>query len=321
MSPNRFAQVDDERVALVARHVAGRVATQTFERATWDDRLFWNADADAWQRSQYFAVGNAINFRFWRLDEGRVVPAAGLIEGERFRGSMYMWRCLRRCIDTGEVPVLDATFLANLSESDFDAIFSDDTGVRPLGVARAERVANLRDLGAKLLERWEGLFYNLVAASDGSIVTFATLSSDLRAFDDPLFKLTMVNAIVHSGSGVYAFRDEPLPAIDYHLLRHALRQRLVVPEPSLAEKLRTGELLDPEEAFALRGVALQAFVRIADLSGQSGEVIDNNYWLNRLKCTDEPVCLNPLRARECPFLEVCARVTEYQLPLEFTRYY
>lgn len=321
MSPSNVATLDGERVGLVARHIASRAATQTFERAAWDNPLFWNVESDIPLRSQYFAVGNAINFRFWQLDGERVVPAGGLIGGEHFRGAMYMWRCLRRCFDSRELPLLDAAFLANISDDDFDVIFADDSGAQPLSIAREERLANLRDLGVKLRDGWDGLFYNLVAASEGSVVAFAQLSSQIRAFDDPLFKLTMVNAIVHSGSGVYSFHDEPLPAMDYHLLRHALRQGLVVPTPALAGKLRARELLQPEEASELRRVALQAFVRIAEVSRQSGEVIDNNYWLNRMNCTDEPVCLDPDRAHVCPFLEVCERMTDYQLPLELTRYY
>lgn len=320
-SPSAFVKLDDDRVGLVAAEFEARAASQPFERAAWDDPLFWNVEADGRERSQFFAVGNAINFRFWRLEDGRVVPSAGTIDGEPFRGAMYMWRCLRRCVDQRELPLLEADFLANLSESEFDAIFTDDGGAQPLAVAREERLANLRDLGAKLLDRWDGLFYNLAVASRGSIVTFARFSGGLRAFDDPLYKLTMVNAIVHSGSGVYSFQDEPLPAIDYHLLRHALRQGLIVPEPSLADKLRAGAVLAAEEAFEIRRVALQAFVRLAEVSGQSGEVIDNNYWLNRVNCTDEPVCLDPTRAPMCPFLEVCEQLTAFRLPLELTRYY
>jgi hypothetical protein len=321
-SPSPFARQDEAKVALVAAQIATRAASQRFERATWDNPLFWNAEADDRARSQFFAIGNAINFRFWRLDSGRVVPSAGVIDGEPFRGAMYMWRCLRRFLDQRDSPLLDAAFLADLSGQDFDAIFTDDTGEQPLSIARDDRIANLRDLGAKLLDGWDGLFYNLVASSDGSIVRFAEVSSGLRAFDDPLFKLTMVNAILHSGSGVYNFRDEPLPAIDYHLLRHALRQGLVVvTRPSLIEKLRAQELLEPEESLEIRRVALQAFVCLASLSGQSGELIDNNYWLNRLNCSDDPVCLDPRTATRCPFLEVCEQVTDYQLPLELTRYY
>jgi hypothetical protein len=94
-SPGRVAHVQEEQVTRLARHLADVAASQQFTRATWDNELFWNVEADALQRSQYFAVGNAVNFRFWRLDGRRVVPAGGTITGQSFRGAMYMWRCLR----------------------------------------------------------------------------------------------------------------------------------------------------------------------------------------------------------------------------------
>jgi hypothetical protein len=320
-SPSPRVRICTERIALVAQHLREAAAFKTLPRATWDDRLFWNADADALNRSQYFAVGNSINFRFWSLDErGRVVPVVGTVDGVQFRGALYMWRCLKRSLDR-QVPLLEADFLASVADGDFDAIFSDDTGANPLQVAQDERLANLRDLGSILLESWNGQFYNVLSASDCSIVEFARLSTDFRAFDDPLFKLTMVNAIVHSGSGVYSFSDEALPAIDYHLLRHALRQGLIEPGPKLGIKLREGDLISADEAFDLRRLALHAFVSIAEQSGLSGERLDNLYWLNRVNCAESPVCVDPATAARCPFLAACARTTSYRLPLELTRYY
>ena len=279
--------------------------SRPFQRAAWDDALFWNVGAGRAERSQFFAIGNAINFRFWNLVGGEAVPATGTIEGQAFRGAMYMWRCLRRTLDRQQMPLLDADFLADLSDGEFDAMFSDDTGANPLEVAREDRIENLRDLGTKLRAEWDGRFCNVAEASDNSIVAFARLSAGFRAFDDPIFKLTMVNAILHSGSGVYEFRDEPLPAIDYHLLRQALRQGMVVPEHRVAEKLRAGELLDSTEASELRRVALVAFVALAAETGLSGEVIDNIYWLNRANSD---------------FLPGSTQF-EYGLPLELTRYY
>jgi hypothetical protein len=299
------ASVADERVTLVAQQLLQETEAHPFERAAWDDALFWNVEDDPAHRSQFFAIGNAINFRFWRLEGNDAVPAVGTIEGQSFRGAMYMWRCLRRTLDRQELPLLDANFLAVLSDGDFDAIFSDDAGVNPLDVAREERIKNLHDLGRKLGNLWSGLFYTVARASEGSIVAFARLSAGFRAFDDPLFKLTMVNAIVHSGSGVYEFRDEPLPAIDYHLLRQALRQGMVVPDGRVAERLRAGKLLHRSEASELRRVALVAFVSLAAKTGLSGEVIDNIYWLNRANSD---------------FLSGCTQ-QEFGLPLELTRYY
>jgi hypothetical protein len=320
-SPSQLAHINPERVAIVAQHLRQIVAADANTPAAWDDALFWNVEASVAERSQYFAIGNAINFRYWRLGEQGLVPAAGLIGGEAFRGAMYMWRSLRRCIDQQQLPLLDAGFLSNITGDEFDVIFSDDSRTNPLDIAREERLANLRNLGTTLADSWGGLFYNVACASRGSIVEFARLSSTFRAFDDPLFKLTMVNAIVHSGSGVYLFRDEPLPAIDYHLLRHALRQGMVEPETFLEAKLREGRLLSEIEAYELRRVTLAVFLRLAEQTGLSGELLDNKYWLNRGNCSDNPVCLEPDTAELCPFLDACLRATAYRLPLELTRYY
>jgi hypothetical protein len=131
----------------------------------------------------------------------------------------------------------------------------------------------------------------------------------------------MVNAIMHSGSDVYTFDDHPIPAIDYHLLRHALRQGMLRPCTQVARKLAEGRLLDAVEAQELRRLALVAFVHLSEQTGITGEVLDNKYWLNRRNCTDVPVCLNEELAARCPFEEACARATHYALPLEHTRYY
>jgi Queuosine salvage protein len=315
-SPSPLVSIDRNRVSQIAEHLREREDFRDFSPAAWDDDLFWNVSDPPVLRSQFFAVGNAINFRFWTLHGGRVRPAAGVISGERFRGALYMWRCLRRALDHGGRSILDADWLAGLSRSEFDELFSDDTGQNPLAVAADERIENLRDLGRRLVTTWDGWFFNVVEATDGSLVEFASLCRLFRAFDDPLYKLTMVNAIVHSGSGTYEFRDEPLPAIDYHLLKQAIRQGMITPDRFLSAKLEEGALLDLSESIALRRAALLAFVDLASESGLSGEVLDNKYWLNRNVCADPvPAC------QECPFVLPCARQTTVQMPLELTRYY
>ena len=79
--------------------------------------------------------------------------------------------------------------------------------------------------------------------------------------------------------------------------------------------------LAADEAHDLRRVALVAYVDLATEAGLSGELLDNRYWLNRVNCADTPVCLDPERASACPFLTACERVTEFPIPIDFTRYY
>lgn len=321
-SPSNLVDIDAGALRKIATHVRNRDDFRKYERYKWDDPKFWYPEGTPSERSQYFAVGNAINFRYWRLEGGNVLPAGGVIDGQRLTGAMYMWRCLRRCLDSRRLPLFQASLLAELTEEQFDEVFADDTGVNPLAIAKEDRLANLRDLGKKLECDWGGSFHNLTEAANGSFVELVRLSSRFRAFDDPLFKLTMVNTILHLGSGVMELDADPLPGIDYHLLKQLLRQGVIVPHPSVAEKLKRNLLLSEQEGYEVRRAALNAFVEISAQTGLSGEILDNKWWWNRLKCqTIDPVCLNPQAAYECPFLDPCAQHTQLGMPLEETRYY
>jgi len=321
-SPSPLVGIDTDALREIADHVRRREDFRNYERYKWDDPRFWYPEGTPAERSQYFAVGNAINFRFWRLEGGKLLSAGGILDGQPLTGAMYMWRCLRRCLDSRRLPIFEASFLAQLTEEQFDEVFADDTGLHPLAVAKEDRLANLRDLGEQLERDWEGQFYNLVKAASGSLVELVRLSSLFRAFDDPLFKLTMVNTILHLGSGILELDADPLPGIDYHLLKQLLRQGVIVPHRSIAEKLERSRLLSEQEGYELRRAALNAFVEISARTGLSGEILDNKWWWNRLKCgTINPVCLNPQTAHECPFLDTCLQRTELGMPLEETRYY
>jgi len=162
----------------------------------------------------------------------------------------------------------------------------------------------------------------VVVAAGGSLVRFCELSREFRAFDDPLCKLTMLNVILHTGSGLTQFDRDPLPAIDYHLVKQMLRHGVVVPVAPLREKLVRRRYLTHGEASELRRPTLMAFLRIADATHVPGHILDNKWWGNRNKClTEGPVCTAPSTASECPFLAVCGRLTDLGMPLERTRYY
>jgi hypothetical protein len=302
LSPTAAAAIDREAVLRLTHLIASAPAFADAVPAAWDDPTFWNVDDPVERRSQYLAVGNAINFRFWTLREGEIIGLAGTLDGSTFVGSTYMWRSLRRAVDR-DPRVLDADFLAELTDDQFHGIFAEDNGENPLAVAREERILNLRDLGKRLVDDWSGHFLNAAVASDHSIVEFTRISRSFRAFDDPLQKLTMVNAIMHAGSGIYSFEDEPLPGIDYQIVKQLVRQGAVIPSARVAARLESNQLLDKDEAIGLRRASLAALVRLSDATGLSGAVLDNRYWLNRTNCADDaPVCVDPATADLCPLL-------------------
>lgn len=322
LTPSSVAHVDGEALSRLSHHVLQSPGLAYRRPFTWDDPAYWIVDAAPRERSQYFAVGTALNFRFWRVSSGRVVPAGGTLEGQQFSGAMYMWRCLRLATERGRLPVLDADFLAGITIADFNAIFADDSGRNPLAIAGHERLANLRDLGSSLTATWSGYFWNVVQASAGALTSFCRRSQQFRAFDDPLFKLTMLNVILHTGSGLTSFDADPLPAIDYHLVKQLLRQGVLIPNRTVRNKLFERRRLTSLEAAELRRVALMAFLELSYLTGVPGQILDNLWWGNRRVCLDDsPACTNPATASNCPFLDGCRQLTGFGMPLERTRYY
>jgi hypothetical protein len=313
--PDGAPVVNDGQVTAVGRSIQLYLHEHSPTPAKWNDPHYWNVGDSDDVRRQFLAVGNAINFRFWDQVDGVVVPSVGMVDGELLRGSMYMWRRLRRAVERGELS-LDAHDIAVLEERAFGQAFADDEGGLPLRPGLEERVANLRDLGAGLRDHWQGQFGNVIRAADGSLERFAELSACFRSFDDPVRKLTMVNAIMLAGSGLAEFDQAPLPGVDYHLIKQALRQGLVTPAPGVAEKLVAREFLDPEESHTLRAAILTALIEVAGRSDVSTAVLDNIYWANRRICGDEQWLCDA-----CPFNEACAKRIEFGLPLELTRYY
>jgi hypothetical protein len=310
-------EIDYNAVRRIAREIRSiaRQQGQPLEEESWSDPRFWNVTDSRRDRCQYLALGNAINFRFWSLRDQSAVPSVGVIVGESLRGAMYMWRRLRLALQREEL-TLAADDLAGIDEAAFRTAFKDDVGFLPLSEGLSDRVENIRNLGGRLGEIWGGSFANVVDAADGSLDQFTVLSAAFRAFDDPVQKLTMLNAIMLQGSGLTTFDRDPLPAVDYHLVKQAARQGLVRLPVSLEEKLREGRLLSRDESDILRMGVRDTLVAAAALSGVSTAVLDNIYWLNRRVCADvSPDC------DSCPLRAGCAKKVELGLPLEVTRYY
>jgi hypothetical protein len=309
-------RISTDAAGALSRALLESVGVEGGTPYAWDDPKFWPIEADASVRSQLLTVGNALNFRFWRMStEGTIEPLGGRLEGEHFTGSMYMWRRLRLSYDA-KMPVVDAEYLATMDAAIFYAVFADDDGVNPLAEAIGERIANLQDLGKKLLSDWGGQFGNLLHEVGSALPKFTRLSSQFRAFDDPLGKLTLVNALMHRGSGLVSFEDSLLPAIDYQILKQLLRQRVLTCDERLDAKLRAGVYLDENEALQLRSAALEALLLVGLTTGLSGDLIDNQIWGNRTTCADsQPKCAT------CKFSAFCAKDVDVKRPLQLTRHY
>jgi Potential Queuosine, Q, salvage protein family len=88
-----------------------------------------------------------------------------------------------------------------------------------------ERAAILREVGATLLERWDGRFANLVAASPDVESYLETLVRDFPRFDDaPFYKLAQLSAwILHIERAAHWPDLEKLTAFADYIVPAALR--------------------------------------------------------------------------------------------------
>lgn len=316
LAPHPRVSIHPDAVVDLARILVSAAESEGREPYAWDDPKFWPVEDDAATRSQLLAVGNAMNFRFWRRSsDGIITPMSGALQGEVLTGSMYLWRKLRLALNEG-VPLSDAQYLGSMDPDTFEALFSDDKGFNPLGEGVEDRVANLRDLGQQLTCHWGGEFSNVVAASHQSLPAYMQFSRRFRAFDDSVGKLALVNALMLRGSGLASFHQPLLPAIDYQLLKQLLRQGVIVPEVALSNKLRRLQYLNDNEALQLRSAALEALLLCCEASGLPGDVVDNRLWRNRTICIDvEPACVS------CIFNTFCVKDASFQRPLHLTRHY
>src|SRR5215831_11269493 len=95
LSPSSFVSVDQTKLEALSRHLRRRIGSAEYRSEQWNDPALYAVDRSEVERSQFFAIGNAINFRYWDKVGGQVVRAKGVKRGREFAGAMYMWRCLQ----------------------------------------------------------------------------------------------------------------------------------------------------------------------------------------------------------------------------------
>ncbi len=298
------------------------IKLKSSQPTTWENDNYWpNKKMGRETVSQFFTIGNSINFKYWEKNGKSIRYCHGKKGGNNERGALYMWRSLKLCLDNNSYDILDAKELAKIELADFKKIFEDDDGNDVLPDLN-ERLANWKDLGQKLEQYWNGKTISIIEKSSNSIIQFVKFLREFRAFDDPLCKMIMVNALMHQERGIVKFNELMMPGIDYQIVKQLLRQGIIIPEEKTVNKLCNYQILTNEEALQLRKASLFALMKIVDDTGIGGHIVDNLIWLNRNNCEDgKPVCKIPGKERECPFLDFCDKRIEILIPLEETRYY
>ena len=288
----------------------------------WVDDNYWLSKSESSSNiSQFFTLGNSINFKYWSKTDSGILYCNGVKGGLECRGAKYMWRCLKVCYDKGIFDISDSEKLSKISFEEFRKIFQDDDGKDVLPSLK-QRHDNWIDFATKLNQYWNGSMMNVLNACNNSLVNFSEELKKFIAFDDPISKMIMVNALMHQGRGIIKFREQLIPGIDYQILKQLLRQGIIIPDQDIQTKINHYEILNNSEALDLRRSGLFALSQVMKKSNISGDYIDNMIWGNRTNCEEQdPVCMIPGKEKQCPFHKFCEKKVDLLIPLEDTRYY
>ena len=129
-------------------------------------------ELDREQTIDFVLVANLLNFAYTDFETG--VRFDQVVDGVVYADSDALLYCLHRAIVEG-IDVLDGAYLAQVTTDDLRHILRGGTTELQM---LDERAAILRDAGAVLVDRYDGHFYNLVAARvTGACTTAGTACS------------------------------------------------------------------------------------------------------------------------------------------------
>jgi hypothetical protein len=156
-----------------ARGLATTIVAQRLTPPVWNERYHLTGPPAV--LAQYLLLVDALNFSFWGEPKWTVDVA-----GERLDGYWALAATLKRAIAEG-MPLLDARVLATLDRATLATVFGGSVEIPLLD----ERLANAREVGRVLLERFDGAFATAVAAVGRSAEALVRLVVEcFPSFDD-----------------------------------------------------------------------------------------------------------------------------------------
>lgn len=239
---------------------------------------------------------NAISFSYWGSPKWTVEH-----KGERYDGSWGMVISLGRALEDGR-DLTDPRYLSSMSEEEWGII---TRGNVPIPLAR-ERCEHLREIGERLLQEYDGSFYNFVSSTDRDAISLVDkITDEFPCFrDESVYKGRTVQfykrAQVLVGDIEWMYRGteglkvtgtERLTACadykDPQMLRY---DRILVYSPTLAEKVDSHQEIPKgsEEETEIRSNTIVAVDLIASgLKKKNPKIrpkdVNNYLWLESQK--------------------------------------
>jgi hypothetical protein len=271
-------RIDDHALSLFAEDLLQR----RFLVPTWDPRYHY-VDGTA-ATVAYLLVLDTVNFCFWPLPgQTRWEIAWG---SEILSGYFGVAAALKRAFESGG-PVRNARSLAVLQMDSLQKIFSGNGSLQLLN----ERLHALRELGAVLLDSYQGKASHLVEAASGSALDLARLlARELSSFRDTarykgkevlfykraqLFAADLWGAFHGTRWGRFTDMDRLTAFADYKLPQVLCRLGILHYAAPLQEKVDRMERIEggsPEEV-EIRANTIWAVHRIGEELRRQGKEI------------------------------------------------
>jgi Potential Queuosine, Q, salvage protein family len=258
-----------------------QVCEQDTVGPTWDTRYHF---FDGTERTvNWLLLLDALNFCFW-AENGQ--PRWSIsYKGETLNGYWAEAAALTRAVEEGYA-LWDARYLSEISSADLAAIFrgapSSGTGAVNLASKTLEiplfeqRLANTREVGSVLLERFDGQFTRVIEEAAGSAVRLALLLAEhfpsfrdiasFRGQEVRFFKRAQICVADLRGAfggkqwGAFTDFDQLTIFADYKLPQLLRHFGVLEYHPTLAERIDKQELLEPgsEEEVQIRATTIWA---------------------------------------------------------------
>ncbi len=177
----REVRIVPEAITRVAAALAVRSSDGGLPVPPWDKHYHWTDDRG--RAVNVTLLLDALNFCFW-ADPGETRWTL-TYEEEDLDGYWALAASLKRAIEVDGCPLWDADFLQQIGEDDVESIF------HPVGASSGRipmfgaRVANIREVGRVLGEKYEGWFGAAIEASGGNSPDLVRrVVADFPSFDD-----------------------------------------------------------------------------------------------------------------------------------------
>jgi hypothetical protein len=147
-------------------------------------------------RLAFLFVFNSISFSYWGTPKWTIQ-----YRDKFFDGAWAMIACLAKAYQAG-IPILDPNYIVNLSEKDFSEILAGNVEIPLI----KERVNFLHQLGAIVVDRFDGSYLNIILQAEGD--AYALLQLLIQNF--PFFE----DKSEYRGLPVYFYKRAQLLVAD-----------------------------------------------------------------------------------------------------------